>query len=867
MSSWQKGVCPICRVSVQVKNFKRHWSTQHERHEKKRTYEEIFDCLKSSISDQDKALTTVSIDTFFGKKKRRISSDVQEESITTVVQENFIVADNPQITNALYPSLSSSDIYSNEIDKKIHDENVQVLSQILEDIFDKLETETHVTHTDFVIDKNNGLSSLNNPMSDIRISVVIQNEGMNSNDDIEVLKNSIDDSINPITIQNNNVNHNDDIEVLENSIDDIVYPINVQNDNINDSDKQCSSTQRKSSSTCTQINRPSCTKVFLSGVKFITDFELQFVDQQRISLQDNVWLPSGAGGNSKPSRTWFTEERSQWLRAVYSEKKYGVLCIICAQEAKCESRLMKSKGSFISRPYWTLLHQGLEGIRQHEESELHKQCITRYVSKLETECHGTVIEQLHGAKISKREASFDYLRAVARSFIFLLQQEFAFMNLKDLIKLQQLNLSDPIVRWLSIANKKETYWSGESRGDWLISVKKWLWKKQLRELENVTYITIIADETCDITVMEQLCICLRYFNPSTGELVERIISESNIDGADAAHGYAIRFANEGFIHEVGIMQIILGHAKNFLKQTENRTTTFDKFSKCLDSTVVRIKNTLSEIDHDICKQKIKACRDILPLTPQTTHSTRNRTSINNITFDDDIDMEVNLNDFGPKFINSTLRSINERFGNDSRIIMDNILMFIKLNDYNDRDVLDNPLLKLYCSPMSYKHEGTDRKIYERTDEAFLSYRKLENELPQLRLLINSVIRDIGRIQENKTIDDEICLLDITKFISTNAQYLIPEWFKLYQILTTLPIGSNVCERSFSALQRIKTKLRNSLSSTALETAVKFSILKPEVTENDLYDIVKYFCMHPGRAKTRNIKLYINNSDDESGDEQ
>ncbi|CAF2979546.1 unnamed protein product [Rotaria sp. Silwood2] len=93
----------------------------------------------------------------------------------------------------------------------------------------------------------------------------------------------------------------------------------------------------------------------------------------------------------------------------------------------------------------------------------------------------------------------------------------------DLIKLKQLNLSEPIVRWLSAANKKELYWSGESRGDWLISVQKWLWKKQLEELKDVTYITIIADETCNNTVIEQFCICLRYFNPSTGELVERIV--------------------------------------------------------------------------------------------------------------------------------------------------------------------------------------------------------------------------------------------------------------------------------------------------------------------------------------------------------
>ena len=58
----------------------------------------------------------------------------------------------------------------------------------------------------------------------------------------------------------------------------------------------------------------------------------------------------------------------------------------------------------------------------------------------------------------------------------------------------------------------------------------------------------------------------------------------------------------------------------------------------------------------------------------------------------------------------------------------------------------------------------------------------------------------------------------------NGQYLVPEWFKLYQMLTTLPIESNECERSFiSALQPIKTKLRNCVTSTPLERAVKFCI--------------------------------------------
>ncbi|CAM4793836.1 unnamed protein product [Rotaria magnacalcarata] len=215
------------------------------------------------------------------------------------------------------------------------------------------------------------------------------------------------------------------------------------------------------------------------------------------------------------------------------------------------------------------------------------------------------------------------------------------------------------------------------------------------------------------------------------------------------------------------------HAKAFLKQTENRTATFDKSSRCLDSTVVRIKNALSEFDYDTYNQKIKVCRNVLPVTQRTPYSTRSYRSTNNNLNQDNTnaDMQTDLNSFGTKFINSTLQSIDERFGEDSRIIMDNILMFTKLNEYNNDEVLKNPLTNLYCSPMHYNH-----KVYERTDEPLLCFRNLEKELPQLRVLLKTSKNDIQEKKENNGMDDEVCLLDVVKFLSVNGQYLVPEWF-------------------------------------------------------------------------------------------
>lgn len=235
--------------------------------------------------------------------------------------------------------------------------------------------------------------------------------------------------------------------------------------------------------------------------------------------------------------------------------------------------------------------------------------------------------------------------------------------------------------------------------------------------------------------------------PIVSALIE--IYESNKEGSDAANGYAACFGNEKFIYSIGIMKIILGHAKAFLKQTESRSITFDKFSVCLDAAIVRIKNTLQEIDYDICKQKFKDCRDALPVIQQTRLSTRKSNCTSNILSETDIDMKTYLINYGEKIVNSTLSSIGKRFGDKSRLIMDNITMFSKLNEYNDKEVLENPLLNIYCRPMYYKHQGIDQKIYERTDEPLLCFRNLKNELPQLRVLLKSVHNATEQMQKKK----------------------------------------------------------------------------------------------------------------------
>jgi hypothetical protein len=108
-------------------------------------------------------------------------------------------------------------------------------------------------------------------------------------------------------------------------------------------------------------NRPPVTTKHIEGVKFITTSELQFIDPQRKKCPSAHWFTEDKQKQSKPSRHWFSKEQ-KWLRAICTENRYGLLCVVCAEYATNTTLIGRNNGAFILRPYWKLKHKGLEGI-------------------------------------------------------------------------------------------------------------------------------------------------------------------------------------------------------------------------------------------------------------------------------------------------------------------------------------------------------------------------------------------------------------------------------------------------------------------------------------------------------------------------
>ena len=78
---------------------------------------------------------------------------------------------------------------------------------------------------------------------------------------------------------------------------------------------------------------------------------------------------------------------------------------------------------------------------------------------------------------------------------------------------------------------------------------------------------------------------------------------------------------------------------------------------------------------------------------RTAHLTRSSHSTSGIPNDNHRDMKSNFNNYGQKIVNSSLEAIKERFGQDSRILMNNIPIFTKLNDYSDDQIFKKFIIK------------------------------------------------------------------------------------------------------------------------------------------------------------------------------
>ncbi|CAF1455821.1 unnamed protein product [Rotaria magnacalcarata] len=234
---------------------------------------------------------------------------------------------------------------------------------------------------------------------------------------------------------------------------------------------------------------------YIEGVKFITNNEMSFIDTQRKNHPFINWYTDDRQKQVKPSQSWFSKN-FQWLRAVCTDNRYGLICVDCAEYARDKTLIERNKGAFVVRPYWKLKHKGLDGIKNHQNSDLHRASREKRIATKIVATNGNIIGQLN---------------------------------------------------CVNLENQTKKYWSHEATSEWLISINNYTNLQQISSLKRTEFINLIIDETTDITVKKMICICLRYVEKDTGMIKEEIFKLGPIRDTS---GEGIFYVVEDFINNL-----------------------------------------------------------------------------------------------------------------------------------------------------------------------------------------------------------------------------------------------------------------------------------------------------------------------------
>jgi hypothetical protein len=199
-------------------------------------------------------------------------------------------------------------------------------------------------------------------------------------------------------------------------------------------------------------------------------------------------------------------------------------------------------------------------------------------------------------------------------------------------------------------------------------------------------------------------------------------------------------------------------------------------------------------------------------------------------------------DFAVAFAKAVIHELLERFSNTE--IMEAFRIFNPLFYPDERseamrwgEAELNALLE---------HFGTAKRVGDKLFEPFIDAEKARVEWPKLR----NALWYLHKQGEITRMDDAIRRLSRVESYRNE----IVELFKVAQIGMILPVSSACAERGFSCHSRIKTRLRNRLSTEVLDDLMRISLYGPPLEEIDLSDVARAYRQRADFVRLRMDRL-------------
>lgn len=259
-------------------------------------------------------------------------------------------------------------------------------------------------------------------------------------------------------------------------------------------------------------------------------------DEEKVKLLHTLWQPSSTykfpilekfqKRKLKFQFSWLN--RYPWL--VYSEKEEGAFCRFCFLFSKHGAGVNSQELGALVKHKFTNWVKAQEVFKHHAETQYHNACITDY-KNLEKTLENRSLEVINQVDNARSEAivrNRHNLKPVIETIILCGRQELALRGHRDSgsigtssvcteknegnfrALLRYRSQGDLELKEMLDGSGKIKYLSPLLQNEIILSCNNVIKSKLVEEVNNASYFSVLADETCDISNVEQISLCVRY---------------------------------------------------------------------------------------------------------------------------------------------------------------------------------------------------------------------------------------------------------------------------------------------------------------------------------------------------------------------
>lgn len=202
--------------------------------------------------------------------------------------------------------------------------------------------------------------------------------------------------------------------------------------------------------------------------------------------------------------------------------------------------------------------QGLKNdkakIKKHAIYDNHKKAIAKKLAKEQTDKPGSVmdvaIKRITAANRAEAISNRKNVKKLLRCVYYLCHRKNALFadSFNNTYEMMVQNGDIELDIWLKKAPQNAKYTSNQVIEEYLIAISQWLENPILASLKDSSMFTLMADESTEIAVIEEMSICARWFS-SEGKIVEHFLGLLDLKSCNAE---TVTNALVGFMQKKGI---------------------------------------------------------------------------------------------------------------------------------------------------------------------------------------------------------------------------------------------------------------------------------------------------------------------------